>query len=283
MKLVKPQTLLRQSIQQLTGVYDSGEADAISRLLLYELLQIDRAKLMINEEIAVADQQLLSFEKSIGRLLRHEPVQHILGYAYFYGRTFRVSPDVLIPRQETEELIALVIKEHPGDPLTVLDIGTGSGCIPITLARELPEVEAYGVDVSEGALSVARENARNLGAKVDFSLLDILNEEPAGLYDVIISNPPYITFSEKAQMHENVISYEPSLALFVPDEDPLRFYRRITNLSQSHLRPGGRLYFEINEHFGDETRDLLIAGGFVQVSLIQDLNGKDRIVSGIKS
>lgn len=279
---VKPRTLLQKYTQQISLSYDAGEADAICRLLLQDYLHVDRAKLMINEEMEVDASQLLFLDEAAGRLLNNEPIQHILGHAYFYDRSFRVNGDVLIPRQETEELVDLIKSEWSQDTKKLLDIGTGSGCIPITLALEIPGIEVHAVDVSNSSLAMARENAQLLGAEVTFSHLDILREGLQETYDVIVSNPPYITEAEKAQMHENVLDYEPSLALFVPNDDPLRFYRRITDLASHALTSGGKLYFEINEHFGTETLALLEEAGFKDTQLIKDLNGKHRIVKGIK-
>mgnify|MGYP001799499917 CR=1 FL=1 len=280
MTSVRPRTLLQQYTQQISRSYDSGEADAICRLLLQECLQVDRAKLMINDEMKVDASQLLLLDQAVARLSRNEPIQHVIGHAYFYDRPFKVSPEVLIPRQETEELVGLIQSEWTIGAQTLLDIGTGSGCIPITLALDLPNIDVYAVDISEASLDIARENADSLGARVAFSQLDILIEALPGSYDVIVSNPPYITEAEKEAMHENVLAFEPSLALFVPNNDPLKFYRRITDLARSHLKSGGKLYFEINEHFGPETLALLDEAGFINTALIHDLNGKHRIVKG---
>ena len=277
---VRPKTLLQKYTGPLREHYGEGEAEAICRLLLQESLQIDRAKLMINDEMDVDDDQVLFFDKAIDRLLKDEPVQHILGFAYFYDRPFSVNEHVLIPRQETEELVSLIIDQYPGGKIDLLDIGTGTGCIPITLALALPQVKATGLDVSEEALHIAQQNANKLNAVVEFVRKDILQDDIQGRYDVIVSNPPYITQAERTTMHANVLDYEPGLALFVPNNDPLRFYRRITALAIDHLKPGGRLYFEINEHYGSETKDLLDESGFSETRLISDLNGKHRIVTG---
>ena len=279
---IKPASLAQRISDQLSTYFDHGESKAIAMMLLQEYLSIDRAKLIINDELHVAENILLLINKTIGRLCKNEPVQHILGKSNFYGRDFKVGPDVLIPRPETEELVDLIINNHKGQVFDLIDIGTGSGCIPITLSLELDGCQASGIDVSSEALATARKNAANLQASVNFEELDILEDVPSGKFDVVVSNPPYITLAEKNLMHENVLNYEPNLALFVPDDKPLLFYERICELCQSVLKPEGFLYFEINEHFGEETLEVLVAYGFKETRLIKDLSGKDRIVLGRK-
>lgn len=223
-----------------------------------------------------------AFLQDFERLKRGEPIQYIIGKAPFYGREFLVSPATLIPRNETEELVHLIIKENPQQGLRILDIGTGTGCIPISLFLEMKEPEVYALDISLEALKVARQNAKSLKAEVNFLQGDILRERiPLESLDILVSNPPYIPEKGKAEMHKNVLDFEPGLALFVPDEDPLLFYRRIAELGREHLKKGGRLYFEIHEDFGPETVDLLESMGYQEVRLIQDLNGKNRIVTAV--
>lgn len=220
---------------------------------------------------------LIDFEK----LKSNEPIQYILGHGPFYGREFLVTEDTLIPRNETEELVHLIIKENPKPNLRVLDIGTGTGCIPITLALEMKSPEVYAIDISEKALAVSSENAKLLHAKVDFSKCDILKEKPqVADLDILVSNPPYIPLAEKGQMHRNVLDFEPDLALFVNDEDPLIFYRVISDEGKKLLKPTGKIYFEINERFGKEVSEIMMAFGYQNVRVIKDLNGKDRIVAG---
>ncbi|MEL6561212.1 MAG: peptide chain release factor N(5)-glutamine methyltransferase [Bacteroidota bacterium] len=279
---IKPVSLVQRISHQLSSHFDKSESKAIAMMLLQEFLSLDRAKLIINDELDVAENILLLLDQVVDRLNKHEPVQHIIGKGHFYGRDFKVGPDVLIPRPETEELVDLITRNHREQTFKLIDIGTGTGCIPITLSLELEGCQATGVDVSEQALAIAKLNANQLRAAVNFLELDILNEVPAGTYDVVVSNPPYITHAEKKLMHENVLQYEPGLALFVPDEQPLLFYERITSLCQSILKPGGFLYFEINEHFGEQTLALLDQGGFTGTRLIEDLSGKHRIIMGRK-
>lgn len=210
---------------------------------------------------------------------RFEPLQYIEGRTLFLGREFWVAPGVLIPRPETEELVELMLKEIPADA-RILDVGTGSGCIAISLAKALPDALVTAWDVSPEALSVARANARKLQADVRFVECDVLacQVDEVGLYDVIVSNPPYVTEAEKADMEPNVLQWEPSLALFVPDDDPLRFYRRIAVLGRDMLADGGRLYFEINRAYGREMVEMLRTMGYVRVRVKKDLSQNDRFV-----
>jgi release factor glutamine methyltransferase len=189
---------------------------------------------------------------------------------------------VLIPRPETEELVRRVLTENvAGGDFRVLDIGTGSGAIAIALARAWPEAVVEAIDISPGALAVARENGQRNGVQVRFSACDILQEVPSGQFDVIVSNPPYVRPSERAQMHPNVLDHEPGLALFVPEEDPLLFYRRIATVARDLLQPGGRLYFEINEAMGAEIARLLTRLGYTSVEIRTDLSGKERIAQAV--
>lgn len=214
------------------------------------------------------------------RLLTGEPIQYILGTAPFYGRNFLVTRDTLIPRNETEELVHQIIQENPKTGLRVLDLGTGTGCIPITLALELEDPQVYALDVSLEALDVARKNALNLGAQVQFLVGDLLGETPnLDLFDVLVSNPPYVPLRDKAEMHVNVLNFEPHLALFVPDEDPLLFYRAISSWGQQLLKEGGKLYLEIYENLADELVQLLLSQGYNHVQVHPDLNGKNRMIT----
>ena len=232
--------------------------------------------------------------KILERLNRQEPIQHVIGTTIFCGLEFEVSPDVLIPRPETEDLVRLIMhdftdrNEGPGDrsdgpnrPVEVLDIGTGSGCLAVTLARFLPSASVTGWDVSEQALETARRNADNLQASdVAFYIQDILNVSPqyTQQFDCIVSNPPYVTRSEAAQMDANVVHYEPDLALFVEDADPLIFYKAVAGFAANHLAPNGACYVEINERFGDDTRQVFTQHGFGNVQVYKDIHGKDRSV-----
>ncbi|RZK61803.1 MAG: peptide chain release factor N(5)-glutamine methyltransferase [Hymenobacter sp.] len=223
----------------------------------------------------------------LARLLAHEPVQYVLGTAHFAGMELAVSPATLIPRPETEELAQLIAQEQAGRAgLTVLDVGTGSGCLALAVARALQPARTVAVDISGEALAVARRNAARYAPATEFQQLDILLDTPAGIVpgslDVLVSNPPYVRESERAQMRENVLDWEPATALFVPDADPLRFYKRLAALATSLLRPGGAVYLEINEALGAETAALLLAGGFEDVRVINDFFGRVRFVRATK-
>ena len=261
---------------QLTA-YSQVEAENLVFWLFEKHLGLRRADLpqTIPSE-AVNEYLIADFE----RLLTGEPIQYILGEAPFYGRNFLVTRDTLIPRNETEELVHRILKENPKPRLRVLDLGTGTGCIPITLALELKDPEMYALDVSVEALEVARQNALNLGANVQFMEGDLLGAIPnLDLFNVLVSNPPYVPLRDQEEMHANVLNFEPHLALFVPDEDPLLFYRAIGSWGQQLLKKGGKLYLEIYENLADELVQLLLSLGYSQVQVHQDLNGKNRMIS----
>lgn len=260
---------------QLTS-YSKEEAENLVFWLLEHHLGVKRSDLHAAIPSDFPSALLADFQ----RLLTGEPIQYILGEAPFYGRSFAVTRDTLIPRNETEELVHLIIKENSTPGLRVLDLGTGTGCIPISLALELSSPEVYAMDVSAAALEVARQNAATLGAPVEFiegSLLEKPLELPK--MDLIVSNPPYVPLRDQAEMHANVVDFEPHLALFVPDEDPLVFYRAIGIWGQQLLKPGGKLYLEIYENLAEELVQLLQSQGYLQVQIHQDLNGKNRMIS----
>lgn len=258
------------------------ESDTLAFEVVEHFSGFNRTDILIDKPFTTDLQFQKQIEGIINRLLTNEPLQYILSKAHFYGHWFEVNQSTLIPRQETEELVHLILKDIENkESLSILDIGTGSGCIPITLQLEADTHNFEAVDISEDALKIATENALRLGAEVDFKKLDILTQNLSSSYDIILSNPPYVLDREKTLMQKNVLDYEPSTALFVPDNTPLLFYKRITELAVKHLNPRGKIYFEINEQFGKETIELLNSYSFVELKLHQDLNGKDRIVSGI--
>ena len=212
----------------------------------------------------------------------HCPAQYITGFAWFLDRKFAVREGVLIPRPETEELVRMITDRYKGrSGLRVLDVGTGSGCIAVTLAAELKQAEVVAVDVSESALEVARENARRHRVSVDFVRCDMLQEGPSGYFDLIVSNPPYVTLQEKDEMRPNVLRYEPHRALFVPDDDPLVFYRAIAEYGCRSLNPGGMLWFELNERYGSEVASLLEQSGYSEVAVHDDMFGKQRMAEAV--
>lgn len=264
---------------RLQPYYTAEEVSALSRIVCCDLLGQAPTDYYLGKDIVLSSKKEQELEDILQRLSRFEPLQYIEGRTLFLGREFWVAPGVLIPRPETEELVELMLKEIPADA-RILDVGTGSGCIAISLAKELPDALVTAWDVSPEALSVARVNARKLQANVRFVECDVLacQVDKAGLYDVIVSNPPYVTEAEKADMEPNVLQWEPSLALFVPDDDPLRFYRRIAVLGRDMLADGGRLYFEINRAYGREMVEMLRTMGYVRVRVEKDLSQNDRFV-----
>ncbi len=252
------------------------EICSIIYLLLENKFGLTKVEVMTGKEIEPV--KLDYFKDIIQRINRHEPIQYVLGKAEFYGRGFAVDGSVLIPRPETELLIRAVLKEKNFSP-TIFDIGTGSGCIAITLAVEIPSSEVYAIDISEEALTVAQQNSKNHKAKVNFSKFDILaNEKLEHRFDIIVSNPPYIAESEKKEMNSKVLDFEPPLALFVTDKDPLVFYKVIARKGKSLLKPGGKIFVEINERFGKELKQHFRNEGYSNVSIEKDINNKDRIL-----
>lgn len=281
---------------RLLPVYAAPEAQAVIRLVLEELYGFTLTDLVMGsvEALPVKEQQRLN--AIVARLRKGEPVQYILGRARFCGRDFRVSPAVLIPRPETEMLCRLVIDDAhklpaslPGSPSpAILDIGTGSGCIAVTLALDLPDADVTAIDISDAALKVAAGNAARLHADVNFLRRDILKaaeeeSEPdrptSHKWSVIVSNPPYIAEKEKKDMETNVLDYEPGQALFVPDDDPLRFYRAIAVYAARTLRAGGRLYFEINPLYAEPLQRMLAQKGFTDIRMVGDQFGKQRFIA----
>ena len=266
------------------------EIHAIVYVLLEKIFDVSRTDVMAGRTVSYSLQVAGRLDKLIERINNQEPVQYVVGEQSFLGRNFRVNESVLIPRGETEGLIRVVLayrhsllpKNNLASPFRILDVGTGSGCIAVTLSLDIDGAEVYGTDVSSAALSVASENAAILNAPVNFLEHNILRETiPFRDLDVVVSNPPYVTIAEKASMLPNVTEFEPHLALFVPDDDPLVFYREIARQARQALKPEGILAVEINEKFGKEVSDLFLAEGFYSVKVAQDVAGKDRVVSGL--
>lgn len=274
----------RELWRTLEPLYGNGEARAITDYVLDVCFGLSKADILCGAVEEMTAEKTAELNKIFGRLMKGEPVQYVLGRAEFCGRWFNVRPGVLIPRPETEELCAWITADSKasGSP-KVLDIGTGSGCIAITLQLDMPESKVTAWDISADALDVARENAQQLGANVNFVKLDALNTKPEGEWDVIVSNPPYICEKEKKDMAVNVLEHEPHTALFVPDADPLLFYRAITRLAVQTLNKGGRLYFEINPIYADDTCRMMRAEGMTAVELRSDMYGKQRMAKGVKA
>jgi len=266
---------------RLSSKYPRQEIESISKLIFEKVLGLSRLQVYLNQHVTISPANLAQITEIVNRLIQFEPIQYILGKTEFYGLPLNVNAAVLIPRPETEELVDWIINNKPPLSPIILDIGTGSGCIPIALSKKLPEASVDGWDISNEALKVARENAELNKAKVNFSYADVLNQSypvQPQKYDIIVSNPPYVTVSEQLSMLKNVIDYEPHIALFVPDTDPLIFYRAIADIAINQLKQGGKLYFEINEQFGNETADLLSLKGFKNIIIKKDINGKVRML-----
>lgn len=274
----------RELWRTLEPLYGNGEARAVTDYVLDVCFGLSKADIMCGAVEEMTAEKTAELNKIFGRLMEGEPVQYVLGRAEFSGRWFNVRPGVLIPRPETEELCAWITADSKASASPkVLDIGTGSGCIAITLQLDMPESKVTAWDISADALDVARENAQQLGANVNFVKLDALNAKPEGEWDVIVSNPPYICEKEKKDMAVNVLEHEPHTALFVPDADPLLFYRAITRLAVQTLNKGGRLYFEINPIYADDTCRMMQAEGMTAVELRSDMYGKQRMAKGVKA
>ena len=271
----------REFWQPLTPRYDEGEAKAITRMVAEVRFGLSHADVLAGRMETVSEQELKPLQE---RLLAGEPVQYVLGQAQFFGRWFQVGPGVLIPRSETEELCQHILEEARINPCaSILDIGTGSGCIAITLAAELPQASVMAWDISEKALAIAQRNARQLH-EVSFRLVDALCPliGDSDCWDIIVSNPPYVCEEEKDQMEPHVLKHEPHEALFVPNDDPLLFYRSIGRYALHALKPGGRLFFELNARYAQATATLLRGMGFQTVDIIKDQYGKDRFIKTCK-
>lgn len=278
--LSNSRTIFNQVTKELTPIYGKEEADSLAFLLLESMAGLSKADILLEKSI---DPLKLNTEINgvLKRLKKYEPLQYILGKADFYGIELLVNKSVLIPRQETEELVDWIIKAKH-ELTTILDIGTGSGCIAIALASYLSDVGVSAWDVSEEALKMAKENSRRQGTRVTFQQVDILGDVPVETFDLIVSNPPYIREKEKSSMLQNVLDYEPEKALFVSDQDPLLFYKAINRQSKKLLRSGGWLYYEINETFGREVVKSLEDQAFMDIEIRRDINGKDRMIRGRK-
>lgn len=278
--------ILKQAIEQLksglAGVAEPQEVQAMIRVICEDVFNYDPVDVALRQESELPEFAPQRIAEIIARLRRHEPLQYIVGHALFHGHRFKVTPAVLIPRPETEQLVDMIIDENQGSDLRVLDMGTGSGCIAVSLARALKFAQVDALDVSRDALQVARENAAALKVKVRFFESDMLSPQPAARYDIIVSNPPYICWSERDAMERNVKDYEPGQALFVPDNDPLLFYKAIAPYAADSLERGGRLYLEINQRFGSEVKHLLEENGLDEVRVIEDSYGKVRFATAVK-
>jgi len=278
--------LLKVLKKELSSVYDTREAENISVILIEYFFEMNKTQILMDAPFTLFEEELVdNLNECIERLLKNEPIQHVLGETEFYGLPFYVNSDVLVPRPETEELVTWILEDNVNNTgFRLLDIGTGSGCIAISIKKEKKKADVCGLDLSHDALSVAKDNADLNEVDVYWIQDNILNftYNIAKPFDVVVSNPPYITLEEKKVMHKNVLDYDPDLALFVYDDDALLFYRHIADYANKHLNTNGVLYFEINENFGKETVQILEEKGYTDIVLKQDLNGKDRMIKAIK-
>lgn len=269
-------------VQRLTPHYGAGEAEAMTRIIVEEMLHYSPVDAVLRKDNIISAFMCGKIDKVVDRLLVDEPIQYIFGKARFYGADIIVTPAVLIPRQETEELVDLIVGEQSGrQDLNVLDLCTGSGCIAVTLARVLKFATVEGADISKEALKVAADNASATRVKVKWLLSDVLSlpDDASHEYDIIVSNPPYVLESEKKSMDRNVLDHEPHLALFVPDDDPLRFYVPIARYAAVALKANGRLYLEINPLCADRVMNLLTSLNFKDVEARLDISGKRRFIT----
>jgi release factor glutamine methyltransferase len=268
-------------LDELKIQFGENEALQMLNMLILHFFGLSRSQLAINSDFRLSESEMLSLHNAVKELKTNKPVQYVIGEAEFYGMPFFVNESALIPRPETEELVDLIVKNEKQSGLKVLDIGTGSGCIAISLANTLFEPEVFAMDISVDALKLAIKNSEINGTEIVFFNEDILNpgKNADVKFDVIVSNPPYVTVSEKKLMQPNVLDFEPHLALFVEDNNPLIFYNAIVEFAKIQLKNKGKLYLEINEKLGQQTSELLKKNSFYNIKIIPDINGKNRIIS----
>lgn len=272
--------------KELTGIFSQQEIESLIYLIFEKLKEYSRTQFLLSKEETLTHNELLEIQKIVTRLKNHEPIQYILGQTEFYGLPFYTLPGVLIPRPETEELVQWIIQENALPSPTILDIGTGTGCIAISLQKNIQQSRILACDISPICIETTLRNAQLNAGTLSVFEYDILNGHPEYAFpelDLIVSNPPYIRETEKPLMERNVLDYEPELALFVPDENPLIFYERIADFALLHLNNKGRLYLEINEAFGNQCIQMLQDKGFSNVQLKKDINGKDRMIRCVVS
>lgn len=277
--MIDIKSIQKEIIHFLEKYYPPSEAETITFWLIENLYQISQMDILLNKKVIENEQIVKQKITYLERLAKYEPIQYILGESYFCNHKFEVNSSVLIPRPETEELVNYITKYHQTNvPLEILDVGTGSGCIAVSLALNFLSANVTAIDISEKAIETAQRNAQNLGAKVTFIQADALQWHSENTWDIIVSNPPYIKEDEKSSMRKNVLDYEPHLALFVENDNPLIFYKAIAQIAQKSLNNNGFLYFEINEALGLETLEMLKEMDFINTELIKDFYEKDRFV-----
>jgi release factor glutamine methyltransferase len=277
--------------KELVTIYGKNEVDSFFFMCMEHYLNVPRFQLSLEPEFTLTKSETETFFNVLNDLKKQKPIQYIIGETEFYGLTFKLNKDVLIPRPETEELVDWIIRDHSSRKnkvLHVLDIGTGSGCIAISLAKNIPNTKVFAVDISKGALKIAQANAELHDVNIQYIEANILNRNcwvnkfQNLKFDIIVSNPPYVRELEKLEIKPNVLDNEPHTALFVKDENPLIFYKVITDFAMQYLINDGHLYFEINQYLGDETKQLLIDSDFMNIELLEDLNSNNRMLKGVK-
>lgn len=282
LRIIEVNRIAKHIKENLCSYYPAGEVAAFTRIIVTEMLSIPQMTFFLKDNVELTHEQEATLADAINRLQKYEPIQYIQGYSDFCGLRFKVTPATLIPRPETSELVEWIASEASGNE-RILDIGTGSGCIAVSLANKLPDSKVTAWDISNEALAVATENSRSNGTEVTFEQVDILTYRPEeNLFDIIVSNPPYIKENEKSAMHSNVLDWEPHTALFVPDSDPLLFYRTIAKKGLTLLKPGGTLYFEINRAHGAETVEMLAGLGYADIELRKDFAENDRMIKATR-
>ena len=262
-------------ISELSSIYEMDELNSIFNLLSEDYIKIPRSKILLADEIDLDESNQTLFLSALERLKTHEPIQYVLGKTTFMDLEFKVNSSVLIPRPETEELVSFMLKEDL-DGKEILDIGTGSGCIAISLAKNLPNAKVSALDISEDALEIAKENTKMNNVNIEFIHADIFEYQSDKKYDIIVSNPPYVLELQRKHMSKNVLEYEPELALFVKNDDPLKFYKAILDFAKNSLNENGKIYFEINENYKDEIMKLINNYSYSNVNYKLDVFGKNR-------
>ncbi|MBW7889484.1 MAG: peptide chain release factor N(5)-glutamine methyltransferase [Chitinophagaceae bacterium] len=289
MTISEASSFVRDAIRK---IYDAREAENITHWVLEKITGLNKINLLLKRNRVLTDQEYTSLNDYTTQLLQHRPVQYVLEEAWFCGMPLYVDENVLIPRPETEELVAWIISDAEKNPTgcdkkyRILDIGTGSGCIAIALKKNLPACEVYAIDVSEGALAVARKNAESAQCTIQFLNINILDPRQSGslpVFDIIVSNPPYVPLKDKEDMNPNVLLFEPHTALFVEDHDPLSFYLAIGSLAKRHLHKNGGIYVEIHESMGESIQPVFASYGLNRITVKKDMQGKDRMAKAVKT
>ena len=271
----------KEFLESITPLYNKDEASSLYYMLCEESLALSKSKLIIAEDMDLSIEKTNQLYNCLDRLKKHEPIQYVLGKTLFMGMNFKVNPSVLIPRPETEELLRLMLKEDL-DGKEILDIGSGSGCIAISLAKHSPKVKVTALDTSKDAIELSQRNAKENDVNIEFIVADILSYKSDKKYDIIVSNPPYVLEEEKDHMSKNVLEYEPELALFVKNDDPLKFYKAILDFAKNSLNENGKIYFEINEIYKDEIKELVNNYDYSNIDCKLDVFGRNRFIIALK-